>query len=305
MIELRSGDGTGTGTADRHARLILITFMLAACLAPAGTASAAQILYKQDSPDFYQINAAYNNNGENFCVPTATADGVVWLQGHGFGRLPDATSETQIVNDLAGLMMTDQGKAGTYMSDAVTGIQTYLERSAHYPGQVVVQSVGIDADGVAPDQTDYNWVAGQLAQTDTAVVVTGMIYWRLKADLPYGSGDWGDWTAYGGHAVFLVGYDDSATISYCHDPDDGSTKALRTYPLNWTGGYYLIEGADLPTIDPGLPSAANAEVEVELRWDDAMSYQITPEPMTLSLLAVGGLFLPLCRRRRCGALKRT
>ena len=288
--------------------IVIVVFSAVFVLGVIGqSARADQVLFKEDAPDFCQHNSNYDpDSGARFCVPTAVADGIVWLHDHGFDRLPDVTDEEDIVNELADLMYTDDPGSGTSMANAEAGLRDYLEEPGRYPGDVNVVSRGKYQDGNYPDAADWAWTGQQVALDDTCVVVVGGAYTRYK--LPGAGEDWTPWARWGGHALFLVGYGDGADEgkSYTYDPywngDEVCTKTeedptLEEHLLSWqdTDSYYRI--GDITSVDPPGGAPLGTLAEMEIRWDDALAYQIVPEPGMMAL-GLGGLAMLSRRKRR-------
>jgi len=240
---------------------------------------------KSDAPDFNQLNPNYPNGGSMYCVPTSGADGVVWLHDHGYALLPDASQEETIVNDLAALMGTSP-TGGTSTSGKVSGMRSYLER--YYDSEyITVEAWDADMWSQAGLEASWQRVKERVARPDTFVLLSGIGFYQ---GVPVSGTR---------HCVFLSGYDmtgyeaDSAFDAWIHDPFTGPDSSndwlafesrVMPSPTRYYYGAY-----EFPTY-PGYTLD-------ELAWTGACSVQITPEPMTLSLLLLGGFGV---LRRRAG-----
>jgi len=294
-----------SATVSRRVVFSVVSWVVAGGLL-AAPVWGAPVLYKADAPDFYQDRQLptppFPYPSGNYCGPTAAADGIVWLHDHGFGRLPDGNPGTQgqehdLVMDLAAEMSTDVPDDGTYAQDALDGLAAYLNRPEHYPGQSFAEGRGRDLDGAYPDQQDWDWTGQMLAQGDTCIITLGGLWfkWRMPPN------PWPDWERLGGHYLFLVGYE-LPTTGYYHDPATGPAEELENAGITWQGDldpsrpFYLL---DVPVEIPAWVWALlppGAEVETELRWEDAIAYGV-PEPATCALLAGAATLLALKRRR--------
>ncbi|MDP7637398.1 MAG: DNRLRE domain-containing protein, partial [Phycisphaerae bacterium] len=127
-----------------------------------------------DAPDFYQYNDPYPPSwypGLMYCVPTASADAVVWLQEHGFDSLPGREQEVSIVAGLADDMASGD-RTGTAWENVMPGLMQYLG-DYYGPSEIEVTGLGVFGDGLLPDETDLDAVVRWLDQPHTAVILVG------------------------------------------------------------------------------------------------------------------------------------
>ncbi|MBN2294663.1 MAG: hypothetical protein JXM70_19700 [Pirellulales bacterium] len=246
----------------------LVLSILVVLLVHSSVVQAAPMVFfgKFDAPDFNQLNTAYPNGGENYCVPTSCADGIVWLHDHGFGALPDASQEEDIINELANLMGTNPD-AGTGSTGAINGMESYLRR---YYEDIFSDSFGVSSSTSESLEEQWEKVENYVSQPDTVVIL------RCHG---YSNG-----YIIASHAVFLAGYDMTNYASSenfevsVHDPYTGPTELTDTYTVeaeNISGNYYYATTEYVGTDDFPVD-----KVSVY----GAYAFQIVPEPGLLALL---------------------
>jgi len=258
-------------------------------LIPTAVVQGAPLVFsgKFDAPDFNQLNSAYPNGGNYYCVPTSDADGVVWLHNHGFTRLPGAGQEETIVTDLAALMHTNPN-SGTSTANNLQGMRDYLG-SFYGPSNVLVSSLSLFNLDRSTLEENWQQVAEYVTRSNTIVTLWGGgLYQGMTVGL---------------HSVFLAGYDmanyastDRLEISF-HDPITGPTEWADTYTMDlWPiGNKYCYRTTEYPD----LPSTPIDEVILT----GAFVFQIVPEPSAMAMWIPGSLALLITVgiRRRAGA----
>lgn len=249
--------------------------------------------------------AVINGNGgqgqdvaDNACVPTATANGLSYLQAYrqSIGKpaplsfTPSYTSVNNLISD----MQTTSG--GTGIADAANGLVTYLGAGGSNPSPTVVVSGQYSAD------TPANWLAGGFnantnfeEATPTAQfladhlnahdAVEFTLQWGFLTDGAFSVGQ-------GAHEVTLVSIDMNAGLISFIDPwgnginhADGSAVTVTatvqdldgylvvTYPIDWVG----------PDDNTGATTAVGINVGQTGRILDDMVQSVVPEVSTLYL----------------------
>jgi hypothetical protein len=175
------------------------------------TAPSIAIAKVTATPHFYQRNArcGLKDVGEEYCVPTAISDGLVYFARHGFPHLLPKTpadpelAQGEMVKTLATLMFTDQGeKKGTSPSGALGGLRRYLAdhdctpQRIEYAGWRVLKPELKDC--VVGTQPDLDWLRAAVASPHAFAWIEVGHY--MKGDKP------GEWHRDSGHTIALVGY---------------------------------------------------------------------------------------------------
>lgn len=265
-------------------------------------------------------SAVVNGNGgqgqdvaDNACVPTATANGLSYLQAYrqSIGKpaplsfTPTYTSVNNLISD----MHTTAG--GTGIADAANGLVTYLGAGGSNPSPTVVVSGQYSAD------TPANWLTGGFGantnfveETPTAQfladhlnahdAVEFTLQWGFLEDGAFSVGQ-------GAHEVTLVSIDmDAGLISFIDPWGNGDSHAdssavmvnatvqlldgylVVTYPIDWVG----------PDDNTGSTIYVGANVGQTGRILDDMVQSVVPEVSTLYLSGSLGVILIVVSIRR-------
>jgi len=270
--------------------------------------------------------AVINGNGgqgqdvaDNACVPTATANGLSYLQAYrqSIGKpaplsfTPSYTS----VNNMITAMQTTSG--GTGIADAANGLVTYLGPGGNNPSPTVVVSGQYSAD------TPANWLAGGFGANTNFTEATPTAQFladHLNAhDAVEFTLQWGSLTdnefavGQGAHEVTLVSINmDAGLISFIdpwgngNDHADGSAVLVNasvqlldgylvvSYPVDWVG----------PDDNTGATTFVGINVGQTGRILDDMVQSVVPEISALHLcgfvavIMVGVSFRPHRRALR-------
>jgi hypothetical protein len=223
--------------------------------------------YKEGMPDFYQINAAFPNNGAAFCGPTAGANSIWWfscVQGDfppSWGGCVEGVDEIPLILEVAALSGTDP----------VTGTQCDLLELG------IINTIYAHGGWWFSEATTYApefWlIQKNLRDCNDVILLLG--FWQTPEE--------GTWYRFGGHFVTLAGVDIFNMAFAFSDPfttPAGYDNWFAAWPSISPGGYIWLPDyytdwpafqgqnfrpehmGSLGTYDPLLPVYVEVEQEI-------------------------------------------
>lgn len=216
-------------------------------------------------PDFYQINAAFEKNGENYCAPTAAANSIWYFDKTLDENIVPDDNWIELVKTLAGedYMNTDPDK-GTTFNNAINGLDKYLDQK-YTPGFTVASQFW---------SPNLDWIKEELSRCEDVLLWIGWWYYDIVQ---------GKWIRDGGHAVTLAGYD--ATSFWISDPGNNN-NAYDPYAYVAGTGYW-----------EGFWELANYGGLNLAILEGAIAASPVPEPATMLLLGSGLIVFVSFRRK--------
>jgi hypothetical protein len=200
-------------------------FVLAAALTLAPSAHAAE---KFGMPDLVQV--------ENTCLPTSTANLMLWFGKHGYPKLilPGATPE-ESEDHVVHMLMADTGARydwGTQMERVTSGISTYIRRAGY--------ECDVEYRGLEGDQAfNQDWLRNNDDPNKGFVLLLTYCQYHPQSDTFVDA-----WNA--GHAVTLVNFAPDMLLIHdpAHEADETGRKIIT--PLVLSRGTFDDQGKQVP-----------------------------------------------------------
>jgi len=199
-------------------------------LAPAVAVEAAEgrcVETKADMPDYFQADPAYGRlprGGASYCGPTALANALVWLDGHGCPDLlpseaPGPAEQFALIRTLGEETYTKtHEKTGVGPSGIMRGIARYAA-DRRYRAAVAYAGWRSHRHRVS-DRPTAGWLRRAVEGRSNLLINIGW-YAKDEAD--------GTYTRVGGHWVTAVGYETAGERTWLivHDPAKRSQTPKR------------------------------------------------------------------------------
>jgi len=162
------------------------------------------------TPHFYQRNPRWDlrTAGENYCVPTATSNALIYFAENGFPNLlPDPDDKELAQIELIRTLASDQFMAtnpntGTSPSLFLFGLRKYVEKRGYkcarleYAGWRRLRADQRSTQ--VANEPDFNWLKAAIANPNGAAILEIGHYVHGKTP--------NEWKRISGHAMLAIGY---------------------------------------------------------------------------------------------------